>query len=63
MKSFKLIVGIGVLGGLGFYAYRRYKRYKWDKSCTENGGMVTKSGSSCDFLNCNKKKYPCNIYG
>ena len=60
-----LIIGIGVTTLLvgGYFIYQYVGNKKFDNQCTSNGGIITKSGSSCDFLNCDKSKYPCNFYG
>ena len=62
-KKLIIVAGSLALAFVGYKVISKRKKNKWDENCRKNGGIVEKSGTTCNFNNCDKRKFPCNIYG
>ena len=63
MKKGLIITGsISLLVVLSGYIWMKTKNRKYDKACVSNGGIVEKSGSTCDMIKCDKSKFSCSFF-
>lgn len=56
-----ILLVVGAIYGIVYWNQKNVDD-KWNDKCKTSGGKVVESGKVCDYLNCDHRKYSCNMY-